>query len=585
MKKFSCILLSVVIFITTSFGFVFSASAANPVVSFTIDTVLSFGSSVFKSYSDSSAKKIEAARSFYFYLILDDYYESKITVCDETGTKFTDEILKFYYDYYLENSSSGYLHDIDLYNGQGDIFLQEAGFASTPWSLSLISFVRPPSDEVFGDYDTIYKVGLTNFSDYYQSYLIRYIQSQGGSATDPNPGKTGLEIAPGYTSGADLKEAVEIDNLVFSPKNATGKVTYWNDELYQAHYQAYPKSYPTYTNANFYTSYEFVATNSNDFYILLYYKMDDSVYYSKYQYHFYIKVVRDSSSSLTHTLYADVWDNAEQTKEEAATYSIDVSNYPHATLNVSGLYNDYFRGFESLANYKKNSGVSPDLPDGMELKTLLSPDLTQSLYAQNVYTHFGKSYEEHKATCTADCDYGYIASVSPIVMRYDIDSSKIPDDAIITVGGDNIYNYYITNPDTGESSTMNEYITNNYTYITNNNGGESGGSSGGSVGGNVTVGGEIAVGGQVGVDITVSVPDININVNGNGAGGTEVTPNPDDFLGDSEVDLTSYYDKAVEDASGVRQFLGTFFDFLPAELLGLLCLLVAVAICCRIFGR
>lgn len=78
-----------------------------------------------------------------------------------------------------------------------------------------------------------------------------------------------------------------------------------------------------------------------------------------------------------------------------------------------------------------------------------------------------------------DVDWGFIVSDTPILMNgigADIDTTKIPDNYYITVGGDTIYDYNITNPATGDSTTINNYITNN--YIFNGNGGS--GSEGGS---------------------------------------------------------------------------------------------------------
>ena len=62
---------------------------------------------------------------------------------------------------------------------------------------------------------------------------------------------------------------------------------------------------------------------------------------------------------------------------------------------------------------------------------------------------------------------GYYYSNTPIVISYTIDTTKIPDNYYITVGGDTIYDYNITNPSTGDTTTINNYITNNYTFITN----------------------------------------------------------------------------------------------------------------------
>lgn len=176
-------------------------------------------------------------------------------------------------------------------------------------------------------------------------------------------------------------------------------------------------------------------------------------------------------------------------------------------------------------------------------------------------------------------DFGFYVSTSPILMNgfaADIDTQRIPDNYYITVGGDTIYNYTITDPATGQSDTVNNYVTNNYTFVDT---GDEGGSSG-SVGGNVTVGGQIDVSGKVdvGVDVNVNVPDININVNG-GAGGsvpdTEVDTNP----------LDEYLTSAIDDSSGVRQFFGSFFDFVPPEIVVLLGIGLTFVIMGRILGR
>ncbi len=67
------------------------------------------------------------------------------------------------------------------------------------------------------------------------------------------------------------------------------------------------------------------------------------------------------------------------------------------------------------------------------------------------------------------------------MVSYTIDTTKIPDNYYITVGGDTIYDYNITNPATGDTTTINNYITNNYTFITNPDNPDNPGSSGGTV--------------------------------------------------------------------------------------------------------
>lgn len=158
-------------------------------------------------------------------------------------------------------------------------------------------------------------------------------------------------------------------------------------------------------------------------------------------------------------------------------------------------------------------------------------------------------------------DSGFIVSDEPILLGYDctgIEVDKIDKDAIINLGGDTIYDYTITNT-SGDSTTINEYVTNNYTYITNNEVPD-----GGNTGGDVNVKGEIAVGGEV---------DINVNIN--------------DSLSSMpvEVDVDNYIDVLPEQARPVTNLMKIFFDWLPVELMSLILAGVAVAVILRIWGR
>lgn len=247
----------------------------------------------------------------------------------------------------------------------------------------------------------------------------------------------------------------------------------------------------------------------------------------------------------------------------------------YATYNNSS---DYFSGIRNVEEYGSPTVVFMNdlfcnyyLPDRTFFKKF--SDIFSYLHSKNLYSF----------TDSSIADVGYFVSGTKINTSYSVITSNIPDNSYFIPSGDNIYNYSIVDGDTGTTNNFNDYITNNYNYIytpavDDNTAGSAG---------DVTVGGHITVGGSVDVNIGVSVPDININVNQNGGGsdGSSIV-NPDDFTsGASSVDLTSYYDKAVEDASGVRRFLASFFDFLPAELLSLLCLGVVACIVCRVFGR
>ena len=75
-------------------------------------------------------------------------------------------------------------------------------------------------------------------------------------------------------------------------------------------------------------------------------------------------------------------------------------------------------------------------------------------------------------------DYGFIISSSPFTLygnQTSIEYDRIPDDYVITIDGDTIYDYPITDPSTGKSTTINNYITNNYIIAGDDSGGGSGG--------------------------------------------------------------------------------------------------------------
>ncbi|MGN0640653.1 MAG: hypothetical protein ACI4JT_06850 [Oscillospiraceae bacterium] len=585
MKKVVSLLLVAVLLFTLSFS-CFAASSA--IVGFTIDSVLSVVSDNLSTYSASIQKRVEAARGYYFYKIINDDYSSGLTVFDSSGYSFTDDILKFYFNEYFTACSPGH----DLYDSNGDVFIQAAGFPNSPFSLSLLSFAEYHVMQQDDGYDTTF----LSFKNYYNSFLARYLIAQGETATDPNPGKSGLDIAPGYVSSEELVEGIEKDNSYYTPKGELGKISYRTDDTFQkwCQYANRKDSYQAYIIDN----NRFVNVGgSEDLYFQLFILYDDIHYVSEFQFHLFFDVdcTYDDSGTVTSVAkYPRIqcWSNIDGDISEPVdvfSSTVDCSEYKYFFLGQQSSPGSLvLKGYKTYSDFIKNtnskSWYSSSWPDHWYY--LYNSDLTQTF--EWIYTsHYcAGTYDYHVDT---DCDRGLYVSSTPIDFTYrDIDTTKIPANQIITINGDTIYNYTITNPETGDSSKFGDYITNNYTYITNNYGGsESGGSSGSGVAGNVTVGGSIDVGGSVGVDITVSVPDININVNGNGGAGVSGSSiaNPDDFTSADEVDLTKYYDEAVEQSTGFQKFLKDFFGFLPAELLGVILFAVAMAIVCRVFGR
>lgn len=187
-------------------------------------------------------------------------------------------------------------------------------------------------------------------------------------------------------------------------------------------------------------------------------------------------------------------------------------------------------------------------------------------------------------------DWGFICSSEPFELfanQTKIDYEKIPDNYTITINGDTIYDYDITNPDTGEHGTVNYYITNNYTLPENGSKDDSKDDSGsGTVNGNVTVGGKVDVSGKIEID--TKPIDININVNGGGSGSSgsgDVSSSPEGVEFDQDVSLNNYYGWMQEQTTGFSGFMKNFFSWLPEPIVIMLCAGFALVILARFLGR
>lgn len=218
-------------------------------------------------------------------------------------------------------------------------------------------------------------------------------------------------------------------------------------------------------------------------------------------------------------------------------------------------------------------------------------------------SHALTALSAHDGNCTNNCDFGYYVSSFPLSLSglsnvpsgsvsnnsdVVLDPSKLPSGYNVVINtdnssemGDTIYNYTIVNPETGQKDTIRNFVTNNYTFTTVNNGGDN---NSGGINGNITVGGRVEVGGRVdvGVDVNVSVPDININVNGNNSGG-----DPNDYIdvGDVDTNIDDYLQYIPEVSKGFIDYLKDFFSWLPAPVFGILMLGLIVAVFCRLTGR
>lgn len=360
----------------------------------------------------------------------------------------------------------------------------------------------------------------------------------------------------------------------------------------------------------------FAEKNLKDCYCVLFYYDGTTYYYSENGFHFYLDEWSDSSGEIGMSVFYDrynFFDPANIANDNQLIENISNAPYSHFFVFDGGNYSCGFFTCSDLTSYLSNFssnsfplalGFSSEDFSGNFFNSTSKFDFNQNLLRYNVakFNASSSPYAElidyYKCLSVDDvpCDFGFIYSDQKFTMDgfcADIDTSKIPDNYYITISGDTIYDYSITNPETGQSSTVNEYMTNNYTYITNNPGGDGSGSSGttggnvtvgGNVGvnGNVNVGGEVKFGGEVNVGVEVSPIDINVNVSGNagssGAGESMVDP-PEIGVVDDLVDYLP------EKSPAINEYLKIFFDTLPPELMGLILAGVATAIIILIFRR
>lgn len=245
-----------------------------------------------------------------------------------------------------------------------------------------------------------------------------------------------------------------------------------------------------------------------------------------------------SSSGLSTSIYRQNWNYFLR--------SDDVNNKIDIRTGIKHFFNDKVYGinFTIFPIYTHDNGVRPpgDSHAGASLDNCVICDEGNT------------------------CDFGFLISSEQFTTTYQFDTTRLPSNSTVTISGDSVYDYSITDNSTGESSTIYNYVTNNYNYPENSGDNTSGGNGGGTVGGNITVGGNVDVGGKV---------DINVNLNGNG----------DNYSMPDTSGMNDYLESALDDSSGFRKFLKEFFDFLPPPILILLGTALTCAIIARLCGR
>ena len=382
-------------------------------------------------------------------------------------------------------------------------------------------------------------------------------------------------------------------------------VDYWS-EYYKPHENAsqYIWSYQS-TNSKSAYPYTldsdaplYMSTNGNwgrkdwdsGVYLMVFYCDDNNThgyYYSSRYCHVYSK--KDAGATTANVVF-DFYDVASGQLVDSAKSGWMAANFPFLGLNFDvscSTSTEFLRLFKysTYANYMSKSssewGLFPT-----KLGNFIASDYSDS----NAFlTSLCRSVSFTPSSNTND-DYGLIMSSEPFELygsQTKIDYNQIPDNYTITINGDTIYDYDITNPDTGDHGTVNYYITNNYTLPENGSKDDTKDDSGsGTVSGNVTVGGKVDVSGKIEID--TKPIDININVNGGGSGSSgsgDVSSSPEGVEFDQDVSLNNYYGWMQEQTTGFSGFMKNFFSWLPEPIVIMLCAGFALVILARFLGR
>lgn len=313
-------------------------------------------------------------------------------------------------------------------------------------------------------------------------------------------------------------------------------------------------------------------------YILPFWVDDDTSYgtcFNKYYIHLYaIAATSDTSAQLCMDLYS-LSDNSL-----AKSYSVDwSSDYPYLGFRYYSAFTIF--GYKSNADYYAHTSASQRLRSDANMCV----NFYSSDYKLLQFNSMIVSSTFNPDTDKSD-DWGYYVQNSPFELfanQTSIDFNRIPDNFIITIKGDTIYDYSITNPDTGDTTDIDDFIKHDYDIPDLEDPDDNGG--GGSVSGDITVSGKVDVSGKIEID--TKPIDININVNSGSSSGSSGTLEAGDFIDPGTVDtnLDHYLDKVPELSKGFIDYLKDFFAWLPDEIYGLIILGLVVCIFCRIAGR
>lgn len=316
----------------------------------------------------------------------------------------------------------------------------------------------------------------------------------------------------------------------------------------------------------------------NDCYVLPYIYDDDvgSTYYYSGYWHFTIEVDEFYKATYTCDFVSLLGD-----EDSTQFHLIKSHEYRAYALKVSS--GAWIQCFTSDTSYLQGNLVLntsyANVVNAPATKTTYAVSGKLSDLVKNNFGNMLRATTFTPQTNTAD-DWGYIMSETPFELfanQTSIDFDKLPNNYIITINGDTIYDYSITNPDTGDSTSIRKFID-IYDFpdvpdLPDPDDPDDPDTPG--VNGNITVSGNVGVNGKIEID--TKPIDININVNSNGGSAPSGTA--------EAVDLSNYFSTLPEQSETMNDYLKNFFSFLPPQLLAVLLGGIGCAVLCRVLGR
>ena len=333
------------------------------------------------------------------------------------------------------------------------------------WLTTLSDGVRAisPVDDLY----YYLKDGVLQYEDNMEHHGYSWAGRRRGEASEIKP-----EVSAKW-----LKEHAQDYNTRYMPMpNEEQYIISWQNSTsnkYGTDSKMFAENVPVYE----YTSGTWGGKRWNEVYVLPFLCNDDDsrgYFYGNYYSHFY-----STKEDSTVTIHHDVYDYRENLIKDnyctSAVWDIATYTYLGCALNGSSIAligytssSGLFLGYNGTSNRSRLTYTNDVMIYTLTPQTSILNLTSLISYASPNFTPATNSYD----------DWGYIVSNKPfenMLNQTSIDFDKIPDNYYITIAGDNIYNYPITNPDTGDSTTINNYITNNYTIINDDDKDPSGG--------------------------------------------------------------------------------------------------------------